>query len=334
LDSIKLDLEKAKKGFFNIILPLFLITLLSISTISSLQLVKSVMAASLSGVSVIPTSNIVNERATYDFFFTTKTTGTIKTVVIDFPLGFTLDIAKLVERSGIGSGSLSAQGQSLVYTVKSPVRVSANTEIRLEIGKIIATLPSTSFTVSIRTSNMGSSGGTIDGPTDSGVFTIKSIGTNHILDNAVSSADIKDNSITGSDISSDLMIRRTLNDDNAGHAHGWNPDNTKTAYAISDSDILGTSNSEFVSVMVRSGNPVFCAAASGDAGLFGVYCDSAPGNNAQLDYIITKLPGHSVTSTVSSSSVSPSELASPTPSTSLHGTGSISTQDETASEFP
>jgi hypothetical protein len=158
LDSIKLDLEKAKKGFFNITLPLFLITLLSISSISSLQLVKSVMAASLSGVSVVPTSNIVNERATYDFFFTTKTTGTIKTVVIDFPLGFTLDIAKLVERSGIGSGSLSAQGQSLVYTVKSPVRVSANTEIRLEIGKIIATLPSTSFTVSIRTSNMGSSG--------------------------------------------------------------------------------------------------------------------------------------------------------------------------------
>jgi hypothetical protein len=154
------------------------------------------------------------------------------------------------------------------------------------------------------------------------------------LDNAVSSADIADNSITGSDISPDLMIRRTLNDDNAGHAHGWNPDNTNTAYAISDSDILGTSNSEFVSVMVRSGNPVFCSAASADAGLFGVYCDSAPGNNAQLDCIITKLPGHSVTSTVSSSSMSPSELASPTPSTLLHGTGSISTQDETASEFP
>jgi hypothetical protein len=183
LDSIKLDLEKAKNGFFNIIMTLSFITLLSICSISSLELIQSATAASLSGVSVIPTSNIIKERATYDFFFTTKTTGTIKTVVIDFPLGFTLDIAKLVERSGIGSGSLSAQGQSLVYTVNKPVKVSANTEIRLEIGKIIATLPSTSFTVSIRTSSAGSSGGTIDGPTDSGVFTIKLIGTNHILDN-------------------------------------------------------------------------------------------------------------------------------------------------------
>jgi hypothetical protein len=63
------------------------------------------------------------------------------------------------------------------------------------------------------------------------------------------------------------MIRKTLNDDNAGHAHGWNPDTSTTAYAIADSDISGAFNSEFVSVMIRNGNPVFCTAAGADTGL-------------------------------------------------------------------
>jgi hypothetical protein len=108
--------------------------------------------------------------------------------------------------------------------------------------------------------------------------------------------------------------------------------------------------------MIRSGNPVFCAAASADAGIFGVYCNSPPGNSAELDYIITKLPGHVLTSTLSqSSSLS---MSSSTPSSSpasassqdirtqdnrsidTQGTQdtkdnrSIDTQDETASEFP
>ena len=32
-----------------------------------------------------------------------------------------------------------------------------------------------------------------------------------------------------------------------------------------------------------------------------VYCNSPPGNSAELDYVITKLPAHVVTSTTSSS---------------------------------
>ena len=117
--------------------------------------------------------------------------------------------------------------------------------------------------------------------------------------------------ITGNDVSTQFMIRKTLYDNDAGHFHGWNPDASTTAYAISDSDISGAFNSEFVSVMIRNGNPVFCAAAGADAGLFVVYCNSAPGNSAELDYVITKLPSHVVTSTSLSTSSSLSISSSP-----------------------
>ena len=76
-------------------------------------------------------------------------------------------------------------------------------------------------------------------------------------------------------------------------------------YAIFDSDISGASNTEFVSVMIRYGNVVYCLATTADTGLFHVQCNSAPGNSAVLDYIITKLPAHVVTSTTVSSISSP-----------------------------
>ena len=259
-----------KNKFRSKFIPLSLaliILVVSTSPFSSLQLVKEAEAAGLTNVSVVPASNIINERATYDIFLETATTGTIKTIEMTFPPSFDLTAAtRYIERSGIGSGSLSSSGSTLKYTVNSPESVPAGTNIRLEIAKIVAGAEG-SFTVSIRTSKTGSSG-TLDGPTDSGVFTIKSIGTNDILDNKVSSSDIKDNSITGSDISTALMIQKTLHDDTVGNTRGWNPDGSKKAFAIADPDISSAPNSQFVSMMIRSENPVFCSAAGADTGLF------------------------------------------------------------------
>ena len=330
-----------KNKFRSKFIPLSLaliILVVSTSPFSSLQLVKEAEAAGLTNVSVVPASNIINERATYDIFLETATTGTIKTIEMTFPPSFDLTAAtRYIERSGIGSGSLSSSGSTLKYTVNSPESVPAGTNIRLEIAKIVAGAEG-SFTVSIRTSKTGSSG-TLDGPTDSGVFTIKSIGTNDILDNKVSSSDIKDNSITGSDISTALMIQKTLHDDTVGNTRGWNPDGSKKAFAIADPDISSAPNSQFVSMMIRSENPVFCAAAGADTGLFVVYCDSAPRNSADINYIITKLPSHDVTSSLSASSEStPSSVSPPISSyphtSALPDVDSINRQDETSSEFP
>jgi hypothetical protein len=295
------------------------------SPFSSFQFVKEAKAAELPYVSVIPASNIINERATYDIFVKTATTGTIRTIEMTFPSSFDLTAAtRYIENSGIGSGSLSSSGSTLKYMVNNPERVPAGTNIRLEIGRIVATAEG-SFTVSVKT--LYPSGNTIDGPTNSGGFTIKSIGTNEISDNKVSSSDITDNSITGSDISTAFMIQKTLHDDTVGNTLGWNPDGFKKAFAISDPDISSEPNSQFVSMMVRSENAVFCSAAGADTGLFVVYCNSAPQNSAAINYIITKLPSHDVTSSLSASSVSPHMSALP-------DVDSINRQDESSSEFP
>jgi hypothetical protein len=308
MNSIKsVDLGRKKKNAskrifktsFTLLLIVFAFTMSSPS--SFFQILKPAMAAgSLTSVTVIPTNNIVNTRTTYDIFFKTATTGTIKIINMTFPSGFDVSAAtKLIERSGIGSGSLSAPSSTtLIYSVSNPVSVPAGTTIRLEIGRIVNSIIAGNFRVSIATENTTPI--IIDGPTNSFSFPIKAIGT----------GDIADNSITGNDVSPDFMIRKTLYDDDAGNAHGWDPDASTTAYAISDSDISGVFNSEFVSVMIRNGNPVFCTAAGADAGLFVVYCNSAPGNSAELHYLITKLPAHVVKSTPSTSSTASSPFAS------------------------
>jgi hypothetical protein len=167
-------------------------------------------------------------------------------------------------------------GTSLKYTVSSPVSVPAGTTIRLEIARIIATAAG-SFTVSIKTLDTG--GGTIDGPTTTGSFIIKSI--------------------TGNDISKSFMVRKTLNDDTAGHAHGWNRDGMTRFFTISDSD----------------------------ADKFTIDCGTSLNELLMLHYMIITLPSQVVTSSLSVSSSSPS---------SAHSSQyeSLRAHDQIASEFP
>ena len=63
------------------------------------------MAAPLRNVIVNPTNNIVNTIATYEITFMTGTTGTIKSLQIDFPVFTDISSSKLIERTGIGRGS-------------------------------------------------------------------------------------------------------------------------------------------------------------------------------------------------------------------------------------
>jgi len=268
---------------------------------SFFSFIKPALAAGiLTSVKVLPSSNLVTTRSTYNIFFTTATTGTIKTIEMNFGSNFDISSAtKLIENVGIGSGTLSVTGSSLKYTVSSPVSVSSGTTIRLEIGRIIANTVGDSIKITITTKN--SSGGIIDGPTLSADFPIYNIGTNAIADN----------SITGDDVSPAFMIRKTLYDDEAGLAHGWDPNGSTKSFAIFDSDISGASDSEFISVMIRYANLAYCTASPGDTGLFVVHCNSAPVDSAVLDYVITKLPANVVTSTDTSAFTSSSTTISP-----------------------
>jgi hypothetical protein len=194
---------------------------------------------------------------------------------------------RLLERDGIGSGTLSFSGSTIKYTVGGSDSIPAGTNIRLEIARIIATAEG-SFTVSIKTLN--SQGGTIYGPTTSGPFIIKSI----------TSSDIADITITGSDISPSFMVRKTLNDDAAGNAAGWNPDNDDAVFRIQDDDISGPIDRIYVVATILAENP-FCrvdlwrAEPAPDTPDIFIDCDGPPPEGTALHYVITKLPANVVT---------------------------------------
>jgi hypothetical protein len=287
---------------------------------SFFSFIKPAMAAGvLTGVSVVPSSNLVGMRSDYNIFFTTASAGRIKTIEMNFGSDFNIDSAtRLIERNGIGSGTLSVSGSVLKYTVSSPEVIPAGTAIRLEIGRIVANAVGDSLKLTIITKR--SLGDIIDGPTISKAFPIYDIGTNALADK----------SITGDDVSPSFMIRKTLNDDDAGHTHGWNPDGGTKSFAIFDSDILGASDSEFIDVMIRYSNLAYCTASPGDTGLFVVHCNNAPVDSAVLDYVITKLPANVVTSTDTSAFTSSSPLSS----TSSQDIASFARHDDIASEFP
>src|SRR5437867_13327732 len=115
-------LIKLSDGAFNCsaIFTAFII-ILSMACTTDFVDVKHAMAAALSGVRSQPTSNIATTKASYEILFTTATTGTIKTVTIAFPAGYVVGFAILIERAGIGAGGLAASGNTLTYTVTSPV---------------------------------------------------------------------------------------------------------------------------------------------------------------------------------------------------------------------
>jgi len=256
---------------------------------SFFQFVKPVEAAgTLTSIAILPTNNIVNTRTTYDIIFKTATTGTIKTINMVFPSGFDVSAAtRVIEKSGIGSGSLTAPSSTtLIYTVSSPASVSAGTTIRLEIGRIDnSDTENIAARVSITTKNTG--GNTIDGPTNSPSFVIRAI--------------------DGLDISPFFMNRKTLYDDTAGHAHGWDPNGVTTDFTITDSDVQideEAVDQTFVTVMLRNSHTsnAVCMVNHTDLDHFFMNCIGAPPNGASLHYEIHKLPANPITSSSSSSS--------------------------------
>jgi len=136
----------------------------------------AIAAGALTGVNVVPMTNIAGAMTTYDFFFRTATTGTIKTIEINFP-PLSVDPRNatiMIEKINIGSGKLvglfdMVSLSRLTFTVTNPVSIAAGTNIRLEVARIIAMVPADWF-ATITTKN--TAGGIIDGPTQSPPFTI------------------------------------------------------------------------------------------------------------------------------------------------------------------
>jgi len=307
----KKNVSKIVKTSLALTLIVFAFTMSSPS--SFFQFVKPVEAAgTLTSIAIIPTNNIVNTRTTYDIILKTATTGTIKTIHMTFPNSFDVSAAtRIIEKSGIGSGSFSPSCSisscELKYTVSNPVSLPAGTTIRLEIARIVNSDTAGSFNVGISTEAQV----ILDGPTLSPSFPIKAIGTNDISNNAVTnskiagssvtSSKIADNSITGDDVSTGFMKSKTLNDDSAGHAHGWNPNNNLVTFTISDGDVH-TDSRIIVNVLGSTVTTCNVWKVNVGGGGFSVGCDfdEPPYELAKLAYVIVNLPNNVVASSLSS----------------------------------
>jgi hypothetical protein len=129
-------------------------------------------------------TDIVSSTGWYQVTFITATAGAIDKIEIAFPAGTNIGAAGVIERIGIGGGTLTKVGSTLTYDVTTPINIPAGTFIRLEISGIKnPSNPSTSLTATITTKD--SLGTPIDGPSQTNVYAIKQIGTNDIAPGSV-----------------------------------------------------------------------------------------------------------------------------------------------------
>jgi hypothetical protein len=129
----------------------------------------------------LQSTDLVNSLAFYEVTFITSTTGAIDRIRMDFPAGTGVGAAGIIERIGIGGGTLLKSGSSITYDVTSPVSIPAGTFIRLEMFGIKNPInPSTTFTADITIRDSG--GNLIDGPSQTNVYTIKKVGSSDLAD--------------------------------------------------------------------------------------------------------------------------------------------------------
>ena len=107
-------------------------------------------------------TDIVSSTGMYEVTFITSTAGAIDKIEIAFPVNTNVGPSGVIEKVGIGTGTLIKTGSTLTYDVQNPVNIPAGTFIRLEITGIRNPTISSSFTATITT--MDSSGAVIDGP--------------------------------------------------------------------------------------------------------------------------------------------------------------------------
>jgi hypothetical protein len=125
-------------------------------------------ASTLTNMSWTVSNNQVSATGvSYAYSFKTATAGTIKTItfaVSGSGLGGTPSITRAY---GIGAGSVGRSGQTITYTVTSPVSVQAGIPIYIELGGLTNSSTTGSYTTTITT--LTSTPSTIDNGTTSAV---------------------------------------------------------------------------------------------------------------------------------------------------------------------
>jgi hypothetical protein len=146
----------------------------------------------------LQSNDLINSLAFYEVTFITSTTGAIDKIEMAFPSFTNIGAAGLIERIGIGGGTLTKAGTTLTYDLTTPVSIPAGTFIRLEMFGIknpSGTCPGGVCVVTATITTRDSSGTVIDGPSQTNTYNIRQIGTSDIASGAVTLGKIADNTI-------------------------------------------------------------------------------------------------------------------------------------------
>ena len=128
-------------------------------------------AAALTSVNWSVSNNQVSATAvTYSYSFKTATTGTIKTITFAVSGAGLGGAPAIVKNYGIPAGTVARAGQTITYTVTTPVSVAASVPIYIEFSGLTNGTPAGGYTTSITTQT--SVPATIDGPTTSNTVTL------------------------------------------------------------------------------------------------------------------------------------------------------------------
>jgi len=152
----------------------------------------------------LQSNNIVGTKAAYDIIFKTVSSGSIKTVLILFMKDTDVTGSIIPEVKGLGPGSTSPGPQAgvfrfLIYTVNTPVTISAGREIKLQVWNI--TNPSVSYDrYMILIYTIDANGNTID-QAMSNAYPMKQIQSADIENNAIVSGKIGIDAVTAKEIS-------------------------------------------------------------------------------------------------------------------------------------
>jgi hypothetical protein len=241
-------------------------------------------------------NDLVGSNTIYELVFVPTTTGIIKKVEMTFPAGTGISAVGILDRIGIGGGTLSKAGTTVTFTVNNAVSVPAGTFIRLELVNVKSPLsPSSAYQVTVTTRDPAN--GVIDGPTPSTAYNIRRIGSNDIADNAVTtthiapgavtSGDIADGAVTSEKIASTFAYQRTIGDG----SNGWTPDGATSTFIVTDPLITNS----FQRVLINLGTPAFggpvCSVTFINFGNMEVSCSSAPADGTELRYVVFNAPG-------------------------------------------
>ena len=122
-------------------------------------------------VTVTPDDPTAAQTTDYGITFTTNSSGTVAVLEIIFPDGFDLSGVELDAVVNIGDGTLfnPSNTQTIVYEVTNPVVIPAGRVIALQLTNIVNINTAGNYTV---TAVSGTFFGILDGPSDSGNFTI------------------------------------------------------------------------------------------------------------------------------------------------------------------